>query len=178
MAARYFSCSCLTSKIASIVPLPGTKPNWESSIDTNCLIEAFHNPLQDFRNLLCQLQTAVVAPFQCVPFSFVEADNETLLPVRGYLAIMNDCNCEVTDHGGAHVTGGSYHLHHYAWWARCFASLHLWDSLLNHINGDWDGRAFHWWLIWQVVWVPVKINVEKPLVVPWPQGQAPGWEWH
>ena len=57
------------------------------------------------------------------------------------------------------------HLHHYAWWSRCFASLHLRDSLLNHINGDWDGRAFHWWLIWQVVWVPVKLNVEKPLVV-------------
>ena len=99
------------------------------------------------------------------PFSLVEADNETLLPVRGYLAIKNDCNCEVTDYGGAHVTGRSYHLHHYAWWAWCFACLHLRDSLLNHINGDWDGRAFHWWLIWQVVWVPVKLNIEKPLVV-------------
>ena len=38
----------------------------------------------------------------------------TLLPVRGYLAIANDCNCKVTDHGGAHVAGCSYHLHHYA----------------------------------------------------------------
>ena len=38
LAARYFSCSCLTTKIASVVPLPGTKPNWESSIDTTCLI--------------------------------------------------------------------------------------------------------------------------------------------
>ena len=36
LAARYFSCSCLTTKIASVVPLPGTKPIWESSIDTNC----------------------------------------------------------------------------------------------------------------------------------------------
>ena len=35
------------------------------------------------------------------------------------------------------VTGCSYHLHHYAWWARCFAHLHLRGSLLNHINGDW-----------------------------------------
>ena len=43
--------------------------------------------------------------------------------------------------------------------------LHLRDSLLIHINGDWDGRAFHWWWIWQVVWVPVKLNIEKPLVV-------------
>ena len=24
LAARYFSCSCLTTKIASVVPLPGT----------------------------------------------------------------------------------------------------------------------------------------------------------
>ena len=38
LAARYFSCSCLTTKIASVVPLPGTKPNLESSIDTTCLI--------------------------------------------------------------------------------------------------------------------------------------------
>ena len=77
----------------------------------------------------------------------------------GYLAITNDCSCEVTDHGGTHVTGCLCH-HHFACWARCFASLHLWDSLLNHINGDWDGRAFHWWLITQVVWVPVKLRWE------------------
>ena len=38
LAGRYFSCSCLTTKIASVVPLPGTKSNWESSIDTNCLM--------------------------------------------------------------------------------------------------------------------------------------------
>ena len=30
LAARYFSCSCLTTKIVSVVPLPGTKPNCES----------------------------------------------------------------------------------------------------------------------------------------------------
>ena len=38
LAARYFSCSCLTTKIASVVLLSRMKPNWESSIDTNCLI--------------------------------------------------------------------------------------------------------------------------------------------
>ena len=38
LAARYFPCSCLTTKIASVVPLPGTKPNPESLIDTNCLM--------------------------------------------------------------------------------------------------------------------------------------------
>ena len=43
--------------------------------------------------------------------------------------------------------------------------LHLKDSLFNHINDDWDGQAFHWWFIRQVVWVPVKLNIEKPLVV-------------
>ena len=47
--------------------------------------KAFHNPLQDFHDLLCQLETAVVAPFQCIPFTLVEADNETLLPFGGYL---------------------------------------------------------------------------------------------
>ena len=69
--------------------------------------------------------------FPMRPLSLVEADNETLLPVRGYLAITNDCSCKVTDHGGAHVTGCSYHLHHYVWWAWCFARLHRRDSLLN-----------------------------------------------
>ena len=34
----YFSCSCLTTKIASVVLLPRMKPNWKSSIDTNCLM--------------------------------------------------------------------------------------------------------------------------------------------
>ena len=104
-------------------------------------------------------------PIPMHPLTLVEADNETLLPVGGYLAIANDCSCEVTDHGGAHVTGCLYNLHRYAWWARCFASLHLRDSLLNHINGDWDGTVFHWWFDRQVVWVLVKLNTEKPLVV-------------
>ena len=36
-------------------------------------------------------------PFPC------RDNNETLLPVRGYLAIVNDYSCEVTDHGGAHA---------------------------------------------------------------------------
>ena len=65
--------------------------------------EAVHNPLQDFHDLLCQLETGVVAPFQCSPLTLVEADNETLLLVRGYLVITNDCGCEVMDHGGAHT---------------------------------------------------------------------------
>ena len=127
--------------------------------------EAVHNPLQNFHDLLCQLETAVVAPFQWITLTLVEADNETLLQVGGYLAIANDCSCEITDQGGASITGCLYYLHHYAWWAQCFARLDLRDSLLNHINGDWDGRAFHWWFVTQMVWVPVKPNTEKPLVV-------------
>ena len=90
------------------MPLPGTKPNWESLIDTQLSDEAVHNPLRDFHDLLCQLETAVVFPFQCNPLTLVEADNETLLPVRGYLAIANDCSCEAMDHGGACVTCCSY----------------------------------------------------------------------
>ena len=56
-------------------------------------------------------------PFQFIPLTLVEANNETLLPVRWYLAIANDCSCEVTDYGDAHFTGCSYHLYHYTWWA-------------------------------------------------------------
>ena len=90
---------------------------------------------------------AVVFPFQCITLTLVEADNETLLPVRGYLAIANDCSCEVTDHGGVHVTGCLYH-HHYAWWARCFARLHLRTILTismvigmgGHSTGGWSDR--------------------------------------
>ena len=66
------------------------KMTWKQLTERHQLSdEAVHNPLQDFHNLLCQLETAVVAPFQYVTFSLVEADNETLLPVRGYLAITN-----------------------------------------------------------------------------------------
>ena len=72
LAARYFSCSCLTTKIVSVVPLPGTKPNWETSIDTGWSDEAIHNPLLDFHDLLSQLETAVIAPFQCISLSLIE----------------------------------------------------------------------------------------------------------
>ena len=43
----------------------------------------------------------IVSPFQCISLILAEADNETLLPVRGNLAIMNDCSCEVMGHRGA-----------------------------------------------------------------------------
>ena len=46
----------------------------------------------------------------CPPHIIVEAGKETLLPVGGYLAIANDCSCEVTDHSG---TLCSYYLHYY-----------------------------------------------------------------
>ena len=48
--------------------------------------KAVHNPLQDFYDLFCQLETTVVTPFQFIPLTLVETDNETLLPVGGYLA--------------------------------------------------------------------------------------------
>ena len=56
---------------------------------------------QQYNN--CQLETTVVTPFQCIPLTLVETDNEILLPVGGYLAITDDCSCQVTDHRGAHV---------------------------------------------------------------------------
>ena len=105
------SCSCLTTKTASVVPLPRTKPNWVSSVDTTCLIRP-STILSRTHDLLCQLETRVVSPVQCIPFTLVETDNETLLPVGGYFAIMDDCSCQVTNLRGAHVTRCSYHLHH------------------------------------------------------------------
>ena len=76
------------------------KPNWESSNDTNRLM-SIHNPTQVFHHLLCQLETAVFAPLQCLPLTLVEAEDETLLPVGGYLVSMNDCSCKVKHHGEA-----------------------------------------------------------------------------
>ena len=32
--ARYLPCSCLTMKMASVVPLPVAKPNWNSAMST------------------------------------------------------------------------------------------------------------------------------------------------
>ena len=52
LAARYFSCSCLTTKIASVVPAWDEAKlgivDWHKMSD-----EAVHNPLQDFHDLLC-----------------------------------------------------------------------------------------------------------------------------
>ena len=62
-------------------------------------------------------------------------DNETLLPVGGYLAIEDDCSCQVTDQRGAHVTRCSNHLHHYAWWGRCFTCLQVQCSIVIISNG-------------------------------------------
>ena len=99
--------------------------------------EAIHNPLQDFHDLLCQLEAAVVSPFQCIPFhcnpcrgrQWNSAPNQRV-PCQQ----LNDSSCEVTNHEGTHLTGCSYHLHHHAWWAWGFARLHLIDSQILIIS--------------------------------------------
>ena len=58
--------------------------------------------------------------------TLVEADDETLLPLGGYLAIANDCSYKVTDHGGTRVVGCSYHLHHYAYWPGAMPAF-IWE---------------------------------------------------
>ena len=44
--------------------------NWHQLSD-----KAVQNPLQVFHDLLCQLETTVVAPFQCIPLSLVVDTN-------------------------------------------------------------------------------------------------------
>ena len=93
LAARYFSCSCLTTKIASVAAWDEAKlgiVDWHQLSD-----EAVHNPLQDFHDLFCQLETVVVALFQCIPLSLVEADNETAVSQRVPCLLLPDIskNC-------------------------------------------------------------------------------------
>ena len=90
--------------------------------------EAVNNPLQDFHDLLYQLLNMWLSPFSCILLTLVEADNKTLLTVREYPAIAIDCSCKATDLRGTLVIRCLYHLHRYAWWAKCFPQLHLRES--------------------------------------------------
>ena len=111
--------------------------------------ENIHNPLQDFHDLLFQLETAVVAPIQYIPLAIVEADNETLLPNGGYLAIVNDCSWlwpQIMDGPVSPAAriffttmpDGPYALPAFVW-----EIVFLTISMI--------GQAFHWWFVRQVV---------------------------
>ena len=88
LAGRYFSCSCLSTKIVSVLTLNGKKPNWKSSMDTNCL-------MRPSTILSKPALSRGSCSFPMHPLTLVEKDNEILLPVGGYLAIANDCSWEV-----------------------------------------------------------------------------------
>ena len=94
--------------------------------------EAVHNPFKDFHNLLCQLETAVISPLHCILLTLEEgrqwnsALSQRVPCHREWLQLPGQ-----SDHRGARVTGSSYPLHHYAWWARCYVRLHLRDNSLT-----------------------------------------------
>ena len=109
----------------------------------------------------------------------VEADNEILLPVGGYLAwrmiaAVSSWIMEAPKSPTSRIISTTMPYGPGA------LPTSIRDSLLNHISGDLDGfdiligiligsnpsgLSFHWWFIRQVVWIPVKANVEKSLVV-------------
>ena len=148
LEARDFSCSCLTTKIASVVPLPGMKPNWESSIDTNCLrkpstilsrtymtysvsLGRRHCPFPMHPPFPCRGRQCNSSPSQRVPC------HREWLQLRGHGSWRRPCHRLLVSSPPLFLMGPA------------FARLDLWDSLLNYINGNWAGRAFH---------CPVEVN--------------------
>ena len=72
----YF-CSWRTMKMASVAPLPGTKPNCISSVFTMSQMY----PLQQLHDLICELETTIVATVKGFTFAPAEVQNWALLPV-------------------------------------------------------------------------------------------------
>ena len=96
---RYFSCSWRMTKIASVVPLPGTNPNCDSSIVTTCLMRL--SAIISVTFIACSVnfsplklpRSRAYHPFPCYG-----RRNEALLPVRRDLHISIDCYGEVSNH--------------------------------------------------------------------------------
>ena len=140
VAQRYFSCSCLTTNLLCLCLGRSQTGNrqltptvWWGRPQSSTGLSWPALSAWDCGSCPCPMH----------PHYPCRGRQWNASPSPRYLAIANDCSCKVTDYGVTHVTGCSYQLHHYAWWAWCFARLHLRDSLLNHINGDWNGWAFH-----------------------------------
>ena len=94
-ALAYISHLTITSRtihsstqIASVVPLPGTKPNWESSTDTVWWGRPQSSPGLSWPAMSAWDRGSFPFPMHLL----VETDNETLLPVRGYLAMQFTSN--------------------------------------------------------------------------------------
>ena len=85
---------------------------WQQRFRLLCLclgiVSWHHSPLQDFHDLLCQLETMVVAPFQCIPpYPQWNSTPSWRVPCHHkWLQLWG---------WGARVTSCLYHLHHYAW---------------------------------------------------------------
>src|SRR3989442_5497225 len=82
---RNFSCTCLTIKIASVVPLPGLNPNCISSVFTVFLSRAsitLSNTFNTCSLLFKQLYTSVGAAFQSIPFPFIHIHHPASPPIH------------------------------------------------------------------------------------------------
>ena len=102
------------TKLASVVPLPGTNPNCDSPIVTTCLMRLWAILLLTFIACYANFSPLKLPQSRAYnPFPCKGRRNEALLPVSGDLPISNDCYGEVTDHVSTCIICCSDHIHHY-----------------------------------------------------------------
>ena len=88
--ARYLPCSCLTMKMASVVPLPVAKPNWNSAMSTISHIILSSTQLPSRSVLSSSDSCTVVVSIYGITLAFVQIDNETDVPVCWDMALSNE----------------------------------------------------------------------------------------
>src|SRR5579864_1883621 len=126
--------------IASVVPLPGLKPNCMSSIDTFLLSLSSSTLSKNFHDIVQQLNTSVRTTFKCITFSFVHTRHPTLPPVRWNLPFPYNCVAYIRDPKYTVFTCRLQHLYSYSRWTNSFPTLHFRNSC-PHLTG---GNIFRW----------------------------------
>ena len=133
--ARCFSCNCLSMNIASVVPLPGMKPNCMSSIEILSLM-IFSITHDSFHDKEFETSVSYLSPEH-------HLNDEAIFPIRWNGTISYHVIGKVSDQPCTSITRRLQHFRYYSRGTSNFASFHLGDSISTSIcmGGPTTGSA-------------------------------------
>ena len=141
---KYFFCSCLSMKMASIVPLPGIKPNDMLWIGT-C-----------FRIIVLRICSRIfITSFHCLNLRPLQFPQDKASPFTlKRLMMYNRCQsfgtlpsytiwewCYIINNS---IVSSLNNVYDNTWVSSSFSSLHFVDPFRHHLSSNLNCRLFQW----------------------------------
>src|SRR5664279_158911 len=123
--AKYFSCCCLTTNMASVVPLPAINPNCMSSTFTIRLTLPSITLSRIFITCSSDFIPLYEPHSRESPLSLINIHHPTFTPVIWYFTFLHHCIAYISHPRRAWYSRCLYHISYHSCRTRCFITFHF-----------------------------------------------------